>query len=411
MRLNFGASHPQNQVFAHISELYTCEGVRKKDGRRVNETDLGRVEDAALVIEKGRVKWSGPTAKLPREYRKKVLDLDKKHAMFPAFVDCHTHLVFAGNRASEFARRCGGESYESIAQSGGGIQTSVVATRAASEKELLALAVDRVEVARKGGVGILEIKSGYGLSHETELKQLKVAKKLEEKFPRMLFQRTYLGAHAFPREMTREAYIEEICRRTLPEVAKKKWAHACDVFMDRGYFTGGETRKILLQARELGLQIKLHGDELANTEAAALACELGALSVDHLLKVSDRGVGALARSKTVAVLLPGTAFFLKEAYAPARKLIDAGACVAISTDFNPGSCNINSLPAIMTFSALYMQMTKAEILSAATYAGARALGLEKECGTLEVGMPARITLSPYEKFEEIYYRFGAPLSA
>jgi imidazolonepropionase len=395
------------RVYTHASEVITGKGIRRKDGRRVNASDMDRIADGALVIQDRSIVWVGPTRDLPTKFsRSKTTNLKNARAIVPGFVDCHTHLVFGGDRAHEFAARCGGTSYQEIAAQGGGILTTVRATRAASIEQLESLAIARAKESYAFGVRTLEVKSGYGLSMEAELKQLEVIKRLQKKMPEMTFVPTFLGAHGFPPDRERKEYIGEILNEMLPRVAKKKLAKACDVFIDEGYFTTSEARAILTRAKELGLQIKIHADELGNTESAKLAVDLGALSADHLLCVSDGGVRALARSETVAVLLPGTAFYLKANHAPARKLIESGACVALSTDFNPGTCVTLSLPTIMTIAALYLGMTASEIFAAVTYNAAKAVGLQKRKGTLEKGMDADYFVLPFETFEETYYRFA-----
>jgi imidazolonepropionase len=397
-------------VYVHASELLTGAGIAEKDGRHPTEKDLGQIEDAALVLDHSKVKWFGKTKDLPKKYLKaKNKNLKLKQAIVPGFVDCHNHLIFAGNRADEFAKRCAGATYEEIASQGGGILKTVRATRQASEAELLALGIERVKEAYRHGVRALEIKSGYGLSLEAEIKCLRVAGLLKKKFPEINFTTTFLGAHAFPpvEECSRADYIDQILREMLPLIAKKKLADACDIFIDRGYFSLKEGMEILGKARSLGLKIKIHGDELVNTESAEFAVRLKAQSVDHLLQVSEKGITALGSSReTVAVLLPGTAFYLKAAYAPARALIDAGACVAIATDFNPGSCMSNNLSVMMTLAALYMKMSRAEIFAAVTYNAAKALGIENRYGSIAVGKACSPLVLPYERFEELYYRFG-----
>jgi imidazolonepropionase len=415
-----GAGRPSGsadlRLIAHASELLTGEGIRAKDGRRVTEGDLGRVRDGALVYRVAKVKgreiplevvWTGATARLPREYRRlKGQDLGKRHALVPGLVDCHTHLVFAGDRADEFAARCGGASYEEIAAKGGGILSTVRATRKVSDAELLRLAEARLDEAYGFGVRTIEAKSGYGLAHESELKLLRVARKLQARRPEVTIVPTYPGAHASPPERDPESYVREICERTLPEVARKGLALDCDVFIDEGYFTVDQGRRALSRARELGLRVKVHADELADTGAAALAADLQALSADHLLKISDDGIRRLAESETTAVLLPGTAFYLRAEHAPARRLIEAGARVALSTDFNPGTCMTLNLPLIMTIAALYLRMSRAEIFAAVTYNAASALGLEETKGTLVPGADADHWVVPFPSFEEAYYRFG-----
>ena len=404
------------RVITHASEILTGRAIREKDGRRVLEEDLGRIPDGALVYrvkQKGQVEfptqieWVGPTAELPKRYHKlKARNLKGQQAVVPGLIDCHTHLVFAGDRSDEFAARCGGATYSEIAARGGGISATVRATREASTEELEKLAVARLHEMSRYGVRTVEAKSGYGLSYESELKLLSVIPRLRKKFPHLTIVSTFLGAHAFPKDMGRDAYIKEIIEHMLPEVSRKKLATACDVFIDQGYYTLDEGQRILEAARALGMQIKVHADELANTESSEMAARMGALSADHLLQISDRGVRAIAASQTVAVLLPGTAFYLKAAHAPARKLLDAGACVAISTDFNPGTSMCLSLPAVLTIAALYLGMTRAELFAAVTYNAAKALGLHERKGTLESGKDADFAVLPFARFEEMYYRFA-----
>lgn len=396
------------QAFIHSSHLYTGKGVAAKGGRRPKEEDLEPIADGAVVFESGgRILWTGSTSDLPKKYRRvRKKNLAGAKAIVPSFVECHTHSVFAGDRAEEFSQRCGGVSYEEIAKRGGGIISTLRATRQASPSLLEKLAAERVKTFKRYGVRTLEIKSGYGLDFESELKCLAVVARLRHRFPDVTFVSTFLGAHAFPPEKGREEYVSEIVDRMLPEIAKRKLADCCDVFIDQGYFTLHEGQKILERAKALGLKLKVHADELYNTESASLAVRLGALSADHLLKISDRGIRDLAKSDTVGVLLPATAFYLKAEYAPARKLIDAGACIALSTDFNPGSSMTQSLPAVMTLAALYMGMTRAEIFSGVTYNAAKALGLEKRKGVLAEGYDADINVLPFRTFEETYYRFA-----
>lgn len=394
------------QVYTHASELITGAGIRLKDGRRVVENDLNRIEDGAIVFS-NRIEWVGKTKDLPKKYKKnKCKDLKNKHIVIPGLIDCHTHLVFSGDRSDEFAARCTGVSYQEIAQKGGGILKTVQATRNASLNALLGEAQERLDRMKALGVKTVEIKSGYGLSYESELKMLEVIKRLKKKNPDITFQSTFLGAHAIPKDQSRESYIDLIINKMLPEVSKKKLAEACDIFIDEGYYTLQEGKKILEKAKSLGFKVKVHADELANTESASLAVQLQALSADHLLKVSHQGIIDLAQSHTVAVLLPGTALSLKANYAPARKLINAGACVAIATDFNPGTCMSLSLPLMMSLSALYLSLSASEIFAAVTYNAAKALGFEKSKGTLEVGQDADISVFPLKKFEELYYRMG-----
>ncbi len=404
------------KVITHASELLTGAGVRIKDGVRVTDEDLGRIPDGALVYRTkkvgryevpDRIEWVGSTEELPKRWKKiPHLDLRGKKAVIPGLVDCHTHLIFDGDRSEEFSARCAGATYEEISKRGGGILSTVQATRASSEAQLVKLGAERLKEIYRRGVRTVEIKSGYGLDFESEMKSLRAIALLKKKFPQMTLTATYMGAHAIPQGRDRRDYIQEMIHRTLPEIQKKRLADACDVFIDEGYFTCDEGREILGAAKRMGFRTKIHADELNNTESASLAAELGALSADHLLRVSDRGVQSLSCSEVVAVLLPGTAFYLKAAQAPARKLLNQGVRVALATDFNPGTFMGLSLPSVMTIAALYLGMTRAEIFAAVTYNGARALGLSASKGTLEPGLDANFWILPFQKFEEVYYRFA-----
>lgn len=416
----------RTQVLLHASEILTGEGVRRKDGRKPREEDLGRIEDGALVYstktvpyidfstgKKGmkvvsdQILWVGKSSDLPSEYSQSpTFDLDGKNAVVPGLIDCHTHLIFDGDRAGEFAERCGGATYEEIAKRGGGIQTTVQATRDATEEELFRIGRARLEEAHRFGVRTIEAKSGYGLTPESELKILRVIRRLQEATPEMTIVPTFLGAHDFPKGISREAYIKQLTDDMIPAVAANKLAAACDIFVDQGYYTLEEAKKILDCAKSYGLKVKVHADELVNTESARFAADMGALSADHLLKISDGGVLALAVNETTAVLLPGTAFYLKAAHAPARKLLEAGARVAISTDFNPGTSMTLNLPAVLTIAALYLGMTRAELFASVTYNAARALDLHERKGSLEVGKDADFSVLPFARFEDIYYRFA-----
>ena len=414
-------SSSSTRVLIHASELLTGAGVRVRDGRLLEESDIGLVEDGAMAYSvrtvggreiPSRILWVGSTGDLPRKFLKcRRTNLKRARAVIPALVDAHTHLVFAGDRSSEFARRCAGATYEEIAREGGGILHTVGATRAATEAELFKTACLRVREAMGYGIRTIELKSGYGLDHESELKQLRVARRLKREFPEVLFQSTYLGAHAVPKGRTKQEYIDEILRKTLPEVVASGLADACDVFVDEGYFTREDGRAILRAAGRAGLRVKVHADELSNTGSSELAVELGALSADHLLQISDSGIEALAHSGVTAVLLPGTAFYLKAPHAPARRLIERGARVAIASDFNPGTCMTLNLPAVMTIAALSLGMSRVELFAAVTYNAACALGFQDRRGTLAPGLDAAFAVLPFERFEELYYRFAWPSGA
>jgi len=395
------------KAYIHASELLTGNGILEKKGRKIAENDLGAIKDGAIVYDKNKILWVGPTNKFPKKYKSiSKKNLKNQSCIIPGLIDCHTHLVFAGNRANEFARRCAGTSYQKIAKEGGGILTTVNATQKATESELLKLAIPRVKQSFKQGVRTIEIKSGYGLNSESEIKILKVIKKLKKTFPKMTFVSTFLGAHDFPKNTEPQKYIDEVIDKMLPVVAKNKLADFCDIFVDEGFYSIQQAEPILKKATQLGLKIKLHADELKNLEATQLGVKHQATSVDHLLKISNESIQKLSKSNTVGVLLPGTAFYLKTEQAPARKLLDAGVAIALATDFNPGTCVTLSLPTIMTLAALYLQMSRAEIFAAVTYNAAQAAGLQNKKGVLQRGFDSDFIVLPYKSFEELYYHFA-----
>jgi imidazolonepropionase len=358
------------------------------------------LRNAYVLVRDGRIARVGEGT--PPRFLGQVLDCQGR-LVTPGLIDPHTHAVFAGNRVEEFLARARGEKY-----TGGGILTTVAATRAASEEELVKLAKPRLLRMLSQGVTTVEIKSGYGLTLKDELKMLLAIRRLSEELPMTLVP-TFLGAHAFPPELPREQYLDVLLGEMIPSVAKEGLARFCDVFCDRGFYTVEEARRILLAAKDYGLGLKIHADELSYVGAAELAGELSATSADHLLHVSEAGIAALARAGTVAVLLPGTAFLLDEPYPPARKLIEAGVPVALGTDFNPGSCPIASLPWVMGLAVLKLKMTPEEVLSAATLNAAAALGLAEDLGTLEPGKRADLVVWDAKTWAEIPYWMGQNL--
>jgi imidazolonepropionase len=381
-----------------IGELATPLGRSGRGGLAQGEILVLR--NAYVLVRDGRIARVGEGT--PPRFLGQVLDCQGR-LVTPGLIDPHTHAVFAGNRVEEFLARARGEKY-----TGGGILTTVAATRAASEEELVKLAKPRLLRMLSQGVTTVEIKSGYGLTLKDEFKMLLAIRRLSEELPMTLVP-TFLGAHAFPPELSREQYLAVLLGEMIPSVAKEGLARFCDVFCDRGFYTVEEARRILLAAKDHGLGLKIHADELSYVGAAELAGELSATSAEHLLHVSEAGIAALARAGTVAVLLPGTAFVLDEPYPPARKLIEAGVPVALGTDFNPGSCPIASLPWVMSLAVLKLKMTPEEVLSAATLNAAAALGLAEDLGTLEPGKRADLVVWDAKSWAEIPYWMGQNL--
>jgi imidazolonepropionase len=363
--------------------------------------------NAVIVVEGGRFVHIGPE----RDFSGKVAhDYDARGATaIPGFVDSHTHLPFAGYRESEFNRRLQGESYEQIAASGGGIASSVRATRAASEDELVANVLQRTRTMARYGTTTAEAKSGYGLNVADELKQLRAIRTAAESSPVRLIP-TCLAAHEFPPELRDPSYVDQIVDEILPAVAAEKLAVFCDAFVERGVFTREQGERVLREGVRHGMIPRLHADELSDTRGASLAAEIGAASADHLMYVSDSGVRALAESDCVANLLPATSFFLMSPrYAPARALIDAGAIVSLSTDCNPGSSMTESMQVAMQLATLQMKMTVEESLTAATLNGAASLRMAEEIGSIEVGKRADLVLLDAPNYLHLVYHFGVNL--
>lgn len=397
-------------LYENISELLTLEGVAKKKGRRPTQDDLGVIQNAALVVdtETTKIVWVGETSALPKEYNSIVnVYSGDGEVWLPELVECHTHLVFAGERHHDFALRSCGKTYREIAAEGGGILTTLAYTREASYDELFESAKAEVERFSNYGVGTVEIKSGYGLSLESELKILSVIQGLKEVSSVHIIP-TFMPAHAVPPEFKgkTEDYVNEIVANWIPEISKKKLATYFDAFVEEGFFSVEQTRRMCEVAKRFGLKIKLHVDQFTSLGGTQLAVDLGAESCDHLEAITDRDADNLAKSETVAVLCPGASLFTGTPYAPARKLIDRGARVAISTDYNPGTCPSRNLPLMTTLACAQMKMTVAEAITAVTYNAAAALGLSDEIGSLQPGKLFRTCQLKAYSHEVLPYCFG-----
>ena len=374
----------------------------------VGQGDLGVVYNAAFLVgEKGLVEWIGPQAELPRDVSPaNTVDLGQR-VVLPGMVECHTHLVFAGDRTQDYSDRCAGVSYEEVARRGGGIRLSVRETRKASKEELLALGRDRLRQFLELGVTTVEIKSGYGLSLEDELKCLEVIQELAEEVL-SAWSPPFSVRILFPTNMpTAVAITCALTEELLPEVSARGLASFVDVFCEVGAYTLSETRSIFEKARALGLGIKIHAEQLSHTGATSLAAEFGAVSADHLEHITADDVAALKRSGTVAVLLPGAGLFLGgHTRPPARKLLDSGVTVALSTDFNPGTCPSVHLPLMTTLGCSWLGMAPEEAIQGVTTSAAKALALDDGRGTLRPGAPADFSVHPIDSWMEIPYLFG-----
>ncbi len=391
-------------LLRNIGTLLTLQGAAHKQGRYVKEEDLSPILKASMIVDKGRIFWVGPDKKIPKEIAKK--NLREVHlqgrTVLPGFVECHTHSVFAGNRAAEFEMRNLGASYSDIAAKGGGILSTMQKTRAASAKELITLAQQRVNRFVAQGVTTLEIKSGYGLDRASEIKVLEVVRKL--KGPRLVS--TFLGAHALPPEFSDyKDYLCYLSQEVLPLIKKKKLATRVDIFVEKGFFPVEESRAYLLQAQKMGFELALHADQLSLSGGADLAVELKALSGDHLIQVSPQQIKKLAQSQVTCVLLPAADLYMKCAYPPARDMIDAGARVALATDFNPGTSPTQDLNLVGLLARLQMKMSLPEVIAAYTLGAAYALGLASQVGSLEVGKSADFVCIECE-WKELFYSIG-----
>ena len=372
------------------------------------DDDYGVIEGGAVAIEDGRITWVGPASDAPSGESAAVQSLDGRW-ITPALIDCHTHLVFAGDRSGEFEQRLRGASYEDIARAGGGIMSTVSATRAASAGELYAAALPRLHALAAEGVATLEIKSGYGLDIESELKMLAVARQLGEAGP-LEVRTTLLAAHAVPPEYRDDpdAYITLICDELLPEVVAAELADAVDAYCESIAFSPGQVARVFERAAELGLPVKLHADQLSDGDGASTAARFGALSADHLEYTSAAGVRAMADAGTAAVLLPGAFLTLGETrLPPIDALREHQVPIAIASDCNPGTSPICSVRVAMMLAARQFRMTPEECLAGVTRAAALALGLDDR-GTLEVGKRADLAVWDVDHPRELAYWFGTP---
>jgi imidazolonepropionase len=378
-------------------------------GRRMQEWPL--LEHAALLVRDRRIAWFGPQHELPQEYSARAHRLSAAGGcVIPGLIDAHTHIPFAGNRSSEFVRRLAGETYLSIMQSGGGIRVTTAAVRQASQEQLVQENLSRLRRMLSYGVTTVECKSGYGLSPDHELKQLRAVRELAAQQPVELIP-TYLGVHALPAEFEgrSDEFVELMSGpELLAQIVGGQLARFCDVFCDRGAFTVEQARTVLTRAAAAGLKLKLHADELAQIGASRLGGELKAASADHLERIDDAAIAALKAGGTVAVVLPGTSFFLGIEHCPARRLIEAGLAVAIATDFNPGSCMIESLPLVMNIAACQLRLTPAEILAACTANAAAAVGAAERIGAIARGYDADLVVLSAPTLDEWFYAVGQP---
>jgi imidazolonepropionase len=373
----------------------------------LGQPGIGAVEDGVVASIDGRILYAGPAAEAPAFEARETIDCEGRW-ITPGLIDPHTHLVYGGDRAREFELRLAGASYEEIARAGGGIVSTMKATRAASEGQLVASALPRLDALIAEGLTTVEIKSGYGLSLDDELKSLRAARALAEA-RQVSVTATFLGAHALPPEYADapDDYIDHVCFQMIPAVAAEGLADAVDAFCEGIGFSPAQTRRVFQAAREHGLRVKLHAEQLSNLNGAALAAEFGALSADHLEHLDAAGIAAMARAGTTAVLLPGAYYFVRETkLPPIQALREAGVPLALATDCNPGTSPLTSLLLTMNMAATLFRMTVEECLAGVTREAARAVGRLGEVGTLEAGKACDLAIWDIERPAELVYRMG-----
>ncbi|MCR4955477.1 MAG: imidazolonepropionase [Lachnospiraceae bacterium] len=382
------------KAILHATELATCRTLGPKHGKEMS--DVGMITDGAVVMEDGKIVFVGTTGEVKAKYGDfagyDVIDA-KGHAVIPGFVDSHTHFIFGGYRADEFSWRLKGDSYMSIMERGGGIASTMNATRNASKQELKKEGLERMNRMLSYGVTTVEGKSGYGMDKDTELTMLEVMEELDKEHP-LDIVRTYLGPHAVPPEYKGrdKEFIDYCLNEVMPLVKERNLAEFADIFTEKGVFGIEDSRYYLQGAKKLGFKLKVHADEMNDLGGSAMAVEEGCTSADHLLMASDESIEKLAKGTTVATLLPATAFSLGAEYARGRKMIDQGCAVAIASDYNPGSCHTCSIPLMIAISCIYMHLSIEEVLNAMTVNGAAAVGRLNTVGSIEVGKKADMVI-------------------
>jgi len=393
----------------HASHLVTVAGPKRpRVGTELSE--LGIIGDGGMLVRDGKIEKVGPSDELEKNVTDaEIVDAGGRVVM-PGFVDAHTHLVFAGNRLDDFERRARGETYEQIAKAGGGIWSTVEKTRAASERDLLAQAKKHADWFLRCGTTTVEAKSGYGLTVEDELKILRVMRRLNEEVPLEIVP-TFLGAHAVPRKLSPDEYLDFVITEMLPRVTAEKLAEFCDVFCERGYFDIDQSRRILSAAKKVGLNLRGHVDQLTNSGGAKFMAEMGATTADHLEQTDEQGIAALKKANVQPVLLPGSVYALGlRRYPRAREMIEAGLAVVLATDFNPGSSPTPSMPMVLSLAYTQMKMSPAEAITASTVNAAYSVNRGDKIGSLEPGKLGNFVIFDCSDYREVAYWFGMPMT-
>ena len=391
----------------HASQLVTLAGPqRPRVGAEMS--DVAIICDGGMLIRDGKINLVGPSAEIEKNAGDAEIVDAGRRVVLPGFVDAHTHLIFAGNRLDDFERRARGETYEQIASAGGGIWSTVEKTRAATDVDLLRQAKKHAEWFLRCGTTTIEAKSGYGLTVNDELKILRAMRRFKDETPLEIVS-TFLGAHAVPRDMRADEYVNLVINEMLPRVASEKLAEFCDVFCEQGYFDIEQSRQVLSAARKVGLKLRIHADQLSNFGAVKLAAELNATTADHLEKTDEQGIAAMKSAGVQPVLLPASVYALGSSdYPHAREMIEAGLAVVIATDFNPGSSPTPSMPMILSLACTQMNMSPAEAVAASTINAAYSLNRGDKIGSLESGKLANFAIFDCKDYQELAYWFGFP---
>lgn len=395
------------KVYKHLNQIVTLQSAHKKSGRNLSPDDLSIINDGAVVFDDNLIHWIGQSNDLPAQYSSLPTHILRNHVLTPGLVDSHTHLVFGGNRSQEYADRLNGVDYQEIANRGGGILFTMRETLSLSEEELFALSQQKLERFCNLGIKVIEIKSGYALTVEGELRLLRVIQRLKESNrDKIKIFSTFLGAHAVPKDQpSSHQFLNSVVIPTLEKAHAQGLVDFVDIFVEQDYFSIDDAKALFQKAKSLGLKTRIHADEFTDLGCGALAAEFNCSSADHLLKVSDHSIQMLSKSETVATLLPGTAFFLGKPLAPARKLLDAGCRVALASDYNPGSSHIDNLLLVASMAAPNLKMNLAELWAAITLNPAYSLGLSNY-GYLAAGSSSCFSLFGASQVSDITYFWG-----
>lgn len=398
------------KAFRNFSQIVTLSSAHQKDGRNLAPEDLSIIENASIIFDSDEIVWVGKDEDVPSEYLSVPSEYFEGKSLLPELVDSHTHLVFGGDRSSEYSMRLNGADYQDIANAGGGILSTMNATNLADSEELFQLAVQRIEKIYSYGVGTIEIKSGYGLNYEKEKECSLIIDRLKDHFKgQVQICNTFMAAHAVPKEFdSSNDYLNKIVIPLLKELSEIGVIDAVDIFHEAGYFDEVDTQQLFDVASFLNIPVKSHADEFQDNKGAILAVKNNALSTDHLLCTQSDGIKALAESNTVATLLPGTGFFLGKSQADAKTFFDAGVKVAIASDYNPGSCHCDNVLLVASLAAPTYKMNIAQLWSAITLNASHALGLKKQ-GALIPGLKPRFTIFDVNNIDKITYHWGTNL--